>query len=70
MLEDFGVLSPDRSKRRACLYLADLYGLGTAASELNDLYQTADWRAVKSTRIVRWFVRHLRSFKFTTSCLD
>jgi hypothetical protein len=70
ILEDFGVLSPDRSKKRACLYLADVYGLGAAACELEGLYRTMDWRQAKSAPIVRWFARRLRSCELTASCLD
>ncbi len=70
MLEDFEVLPVDHATRRACLYLADGYGLCKAARELDELYRTADWRTVKSARVVKWFVRRLRSFERTKSCLD
>jgi hypothetical protein len=68
-LEDFGVLPGNGTKHRATLYLADVYGLGKAARELFAL-RYADWKAVKSAQIVRWFIRRLRTFEITKSCLD
>jgi len=70
LLEDFEVLTTDHARKRACLYLADVYGLGRAVKELEAINRTADWRVVKSARVVRWFARRLRLFKFTESCLD
>lgn len=46
VLEDFEVLPVDHATRRACLHLADVYGLRKAARELYDLYHNADWKTV------------------------
>jgi hypothetical protein len=47
-LEDLDVLTLNYAKRRACLYLIDVYGIRKAALEVDQLHRSADWKTVKS----------------------
>jgi hypothetical protein len=70
MLEDFGVLDPHPSHRRACLYLADVYGIPKAFHELRIACDTGSMKKPSWPPVVKWFARRLRSFELTVSCLD
>lgn len=69
MLEDLDVLECKTSIHRACLYLADLYGLGKAHYELEQASKLGTEDA-KITSVVRWFVSHLMTHPVTASCVD